>query len=411
MKDPNQPDLAVAADPDAVGPGRDFVTGEPTVDEQLLRQKLRARMFGTGDEAVRIGRYTVLDKLGEGGMGIVYRARDEELGRDVAIKVMAASADAARERLQREARAMARLSHPNVVTVHEVGSVEDQVYVAMELVPGTTLRRWLEAPHSRAERLDVFLQAAQGLEAAHEAGIVHRDFKPENVIVGDDGRVRVVDFGLATSPDEAAAVDGSPPLDPPAGAASLTHTGQRLGTPAYMAPEQFLGSAVDARSDQFSFCVALFEGLYEKRPFPGDTAEEIGRAVLGGRVTPAEDPWGSQALRDAIQRGLERDPASRNPSMAALVRVLEREPRPAPAAPLLPVPITPQVVPPGGRSRRGNIIAVMLVLGLVMFGANVAMFIRAKAGGHVPWVAISVLVALILFAIPPIILVTRRSRG
>ncbi|MBA2538411.1 MAG: protein kinase, partial [Deltaproteobacteria bacterium] len=192
----------------------------------------------------KIGRYVVGETLGMGGMGIVYAARDPELHREVAVKVMRpdfarAHPDAAK-RILREARAMAKLAHPNVVAVHDVGTIDTQLFVAMERVSGTNLREWLgAAPRTLAEIVKVFTEAGRGLVAAHDAGIVHRDFKPDNVLVGTDGRARVTDFGLA---HEAGEDDDS-----------------MVGTPAYMAPEQHEGRNVDARTDQFGFAVALYE--------------------------------------------------------------------------------------------------------------------------------------------------------
>jgi eukaryotic-like serine/threonine-protein kinase len=194
-------------------------------------------------------------ELGAGTSGVVYEARDPELDRRVAVKVLRPEASEQRERLLREARSLARLSHPNVVTVYEVGSFERGVYVAMELVEGVALKRWLEYPRGSNEIVGVLAQAARGLAAAHARGVVQRDFKPENVIVGEDGRVRVIDFGLA-----GAAESIDPAGEDPDGAAlRLTRTGEVIGTPAYMAPEQVRGGRVDARADQFAFCVVACE--------------------------------------------------------------------------------------------------------------------------------------------------------
>ncbi|MCA9686497.1 MAG: serine/threonine protein kinase, partial [Myxococcales bacterium] len=205
-----------------------------------------------------IGHYTVIGTLGAGGMGVVYVAHDRRLDRRVALKLLrrADAGETARARLLREAQAMARLSHPHVVAVHEVGTHDNQVFLAMEFVGGSNLRAWLNMrPRSWREIVAVFLQAGSGLVAAHEAGLIHRDFKPDNVLVGDDGRVRVADFGLAhgrqNQEPTPISFDSNITLDKP-----LTETGAVLGTPAYMALEQHLGRKVDARCDQFSFCVA-----------------------------------------------------------------------------------------------------------------------------------------------------------
>jgi tetratricopeptide (TPR) repeat protein len=287
---------------------------------------------GTPGPGARVGRYVLLRRVGEGGMGVVFAAYDPDLDREVALKLLKPGtvADAeARGRLVREAQALARLSHPNVVIVHDVGLDGDTVFLAMELVRGRTLRHWLaEAPRPWREVLSRFLQAGQGLAAAHTVGLVHRDFKPDNVLLGDDGQVRVTDFGLARAvpaplaPPEPGAGDGPPRKSPPRGGDTLS--GVRLGTPAYMSPEQWRGQRADARSDQFSFCVALYEALFGRRPFAGDTTEERVRALHEGRVTPP--PRGARvpgAVRHAVLRGLAAEPASRHPSLDALLARLE----------------------------------------------------------------------------------------
>jgi len=221
-----------------------------------------------------LGRYLVLQQVGQGGMGVVYSAYDPELNRKVAVKLLRVRAHGAKPvvngqaRLLREAQAMARVSHPNVIHVYDVGTIRDRVFVAMELVEGVTLKTWLqERKRGWREVMDTFAAAGRGLAAAHAAGLVHRDFKPENVLVGNDGRVRVTDFGLARLSTE----ESQASLTPNEGAllltSNLTQAGKVVGTPFYMAPEQHRGVAPDARSDQFSFCAALYMALYGKRPF------------------------------------------------------------------------------------------------------------------------------------------------
>ncbi|MBZ0232031.1 MAG: serine/threonine protein kinase, partial [Deltaproteobacteria bacterium] len=212
-------------------------------------------------------------------MGRVFAAYDPRLDRRVAIKVLLARARSeqwrtqAHARLLREAQAMARLSHPNIVTVYEVGELGADLFIAMEYVKGATVRGWLEAePRDWRDVIEVFLQAGRGLAAAHAAGLVHRDVKPDNILVGDDGIVRVTDFGLV------GATGGSEARDGGALTGELTETGTIVGTPRYMAPEQHRGAAVDARTDQFAFGVALYEALYRQRPFAGDTAAELSKA-------------------------------------------------------------------------------------------------------------------------------------
>jgi tetratricopeptide (TPR) repeat protein/predicted Ser/Thr protein kinase len=275
--------------------------------------------------APRLGRYRIERVLGVGGMGVVYLARDPELDRRVAIKLLRPDprvpAETLRARLTREAQATARLSHRNVVAVHEIGSHGDQVFVVMELVEGATLTRWLrERPRGWREIVRVFVAAGTGLEAAHRAGIVHRDFKPDNVLVSHDGRVCVTDFGLArieAAPGESAARGD---------AVTTTSRGGVIGTPAYMAPEQLAGEPTDARSDVFSFCVALHEALYGVRPYTGDTLDALRTALAAGRLERPRRLIGPRAHRAAILRGLAIDPAARPPSMAALLAVLRVDP-------------------------------------------------------------------------------------
>jgi tetratricopeptide (TPR) repeat protein len=266
---------------------------------------------------LRVGRYEMRSVLGAGAMGIVYAGYDPELDRPVALKVLLADRGEPDDegRLQREARAMARLSHPNVVTVYDVGSVGGQVFVAMELVEGRTLTVWLrEASRAWPEILEVFVGAGRGLAAAHEAGVVHRDFKPDNVLVGTDGRARVTDFGLARHrAARRPAVDSAADI-------GLTRSGVFAGTPAYMAPEQFDGGQVEARSDQFGFCVALFEALYGVRPFAGATFAALAEGVRAGHVRePPPDHPVPLHVRRAVMRGLEADPARRWPTMTGLL--------------------------------------------------------------------------------------------
>jgi serine/threonine protein kinase/tetratricopeptide (TPR) repeat protein len=341
-------------------------------------------------------------RLGAGGMGVVYLATDLTLGREVALKVHRAHGGF--DRLQREAMAMARLAHPNVITVHEIGRIEDRLFVAMEYVAGRTLRDWMKAPHSWREVLAMMREVGRGLIAAHDAGLVHRDFKPENVLVGPDGRPRVGDFGLvrvvsgppslpgdrsqpflraaefavtprvddrtpgtgprtgprgvvvAANDDDVALDQTTAPLPGAAPPSSgevrtadrparrgpdaatlvpadistadpdpdrLTATGAVLGTPAYMAPEQFAGQVVDARADQFGFCVVLFEALYKVRPFPGRSHGEILRAIEGGQLRGGTRR-GPRWLRRIVERGLAADPAARFPSLQALQHAIDR---------------------------------------------------------------------------------------
>ncbi|HXJ20605.1 MAG TPA: serine/threonine-protein kinase [Polyangia bacterium] len=313
-----------------------------------------------------IGRYVVLGLLGRGGMGEVYAAYDPELDRKIAVKLLRARGTTAgadgRTRLLREAQAIARLSHPNVVVVFDVGTFRDSVFIAMEFVEGSTLGYWIQAQTRRwREVLDVYAAAGRGLVAAHAAGLVHRDFKPENVMITRSGQVRVMDFGLAreqfaTDDDPAPAppiaalaqlMDGDVDADATAklgggpGAAipsptsssggylklKLTQTGAMLGTPAYMAPEQFAGTGGDARTDQFSFCVALYEGLYGTRPFAGTNVVEVMANVVAGTVSDAPaDARVPGWIRKILLRGLSTDPDHRYPTMTELLAALAQDP-------------------------------------------------------------------------------------
>ena len=302
----------------------------------LLAESVRAA-FPEG--AAGSGRYQIVRPLGAGGMGVVYQARDLELQRAVALKMLRPSGDAGalRERLLGEARAMARLSHPNVLAVHDVGTLGDAVFLAMELVEGQTLTAWLaQRRRSWREVLEVFLAAARGLAAAHAVGLVHRDFKPDNVLVGNDGRVRVTDFGLARSSPS--------PLD---GGTQVVATSTLAGSPAYMAPEQMRAGPVDARADVFSFCVSLYQGFYGVRPFAGETLFALEQAIReqqpltrGGRplARVAYGVPGSPAvparLRKAVLWGLRAAPADRPASMEALIAALVEARRPVLRAPL-----------------------------------------------------------------------------
>jgi serine/threonine protein kinase len=264
----------------------------------------------------RVGRYVVSERIGSGGMGVLYAAHDPTLSRKVALKLLREDSRGAAHRqaaLLREAQAMAQLAHPNVVGIYDAGAFENQVFLAMELVDGRTLKAWLrEAPRSYEQILAVFLDAGRGLAAAHEVGIVHRDFKPENVMIGRDGRVKVGDFGLARAFDEDAATVSVSGTEFQAwdAALTLTRTGAVKGTPAYMAPEQLEGGRAEPRSDQFSFCVALYEALFGVRPF------EIS---LDPEQVPPKIADVPRKVEPILSRGLRVAPEVRYPSMDALL--------------------------------------------------------------------------------------------
>ncbi|MCY1063172.1 serine/threonine-protein kinase [Nannocystis sp. RBIL2] len=322
-------------DPDD-GPGLPRPELRRTPELEVMRAHLADALFGVSVATPRIGRFRVLGVLGRGGMGEVYAARDDELDRQVAVKLLHTSREAgprARARLIREALLLARLSHPNVVQIHEVGEHDGQVYVAMEFVDGHNLADWLRAlppgPRRWEAVLAVFVAAGRGLQAAHAAGIVHRDFKPANVLVSADGRARVLDFGLArfSSDVEDVPTDMS---ESPGYFADLTATGALLGTPVYMAPELFAGGAASPASDQYAFCVALYQGLYGRWPHEGERlADLVAAKGSDAIVTPAERRGVPRWLHAAVVRGLQVAPASRWPSMAALLRELARDRRAA----------------------------------------------------------------------------------
>jgi tetratricopeptide (TPR) repeat protein len=273
----------------------------------------------------KVGRFLVLARVGAGGMGEVYSAYDPELDRRVALKLLrrdvAGSGEVAEARLRREARTMARIVDRNLVTVHDVGVHDRQVFIAMEFVDGATLRTWCE-DKSWELILAAYLEAGRGLVAAHAAGIVHRDFKPDNVLVSRDGRVAVTDFGIARTPGSIDSEERAEIED-----IRLTTTGAIIGTPRYMAPEQLDGTGADVRSDQFSFCVSLWEGLYGEHPYVGDGASfpALRAAVLKGELRPIPPGKGKvpPRLRAALARGLAVDPARRWPSFGALLAALD----------------------------------------------------------------------------------------
>jgi len=294
----------------------------------------------------RIGRFTVLEEIGRGGMGIVYSAYDPTLDRRVAVKVLRADAaegtgTAGRARLLREAQATARLSHPNVITVYEVGTLGDDVFVATEYIEGETLRRWIGTGDDRKEWPEIlraYIQAGRGLAAAHEAGLVHRDFKPENVLVDENGRARVLDFGLARAVGDAAGISGvvdvdddeSPTESRRRSSANLevpiTWDGAVMGTPSYMAPEQHSGGRVDARSDQFAFCIALYEALHGERPFQGPDVLSLRTNIVSGERAEVPARYPVPAWLDAVlDRGLRIKPVDRFESMEDLLGELSRD--------------------------------------------------------------------------------------
>ncbi len=294
------------------------------LDARVMGATLARRMFGEDVGApIRIGRFIVLDRIGGGGMGTVFRAYDPQLDRRVAVKLLrpeiARDDPNAQRRMQREAVALAKLSHPHVVTIHEVDTIDGQTFLAMEYVDGVDVAQWmLEHPVGSsarfAEAMDLLQQAGRGLVAAHSAGLVHRDFKPSNVLVGKDGRVRVADFGLVRAAgwcdDAGDSISGGSPDD-----SRVTQAGVMLGTVRYMAPEQQRGDDVDARSDQYSFCVTAWELLLGTSPW------------ASGADTISVPDGAPRWIVALLQRGLHVDPAHRHPDMQRLLDALRRDPR------------------------------------------------------------------------------------
>lgn len=275
-------------------------------------------------EPATVGRFRVTGRLGAGGMGVVYEGVDPTLGRAVALKlVLAGGGEEGRVRLLREAQAMARVAHPNVVPVYEVGYHEDGVFVAMELVPGQTLGAWAKAEaRPWREALRLLVQAGRGLAAAHDAGVLHRDFKLENVLVGADGRARVLDFGLARAVDLPAEAPAAAGAEGGALDEALTAAGAIMGTPAYMSPEHFAG-AVEPASDQWSFAVSAWRLLYGELPYRGNLLAIRAQVLEGPPPALARAEELPAAVVQAIQRGLARAPEDRFPSVAAMVDALE----------------------------------------------------------------------------------------
>lgn len=284
-----------------------------TADVSLIKQSGMRQIGKT------FGKYTLVDRIGAGAMGVVYRAEDPALGRKVALKLLHKPDDALAKRLVQEAKSMAQVNHPNVVQVYDAGISDGSTFIAMELIKGGSLRVWQQEKRPLHEIIEAYIAAGRGLAAAHAAGIIHRDFKPDNCLVGTDGRVRVTDFGLASARPNEGSDETPEELE-------LTNSGVVLGTPAYMAPEQFTGGNVDPRTDQFNYCVALYEALYGMRPFKGKSFDELGDNVCEGRVSPA--PAGARvsgAMRTILLRGLSKVPGNRYPTMENLLDDLGRD--------------------------------------------------------------------------------------
>ena len=301
------------------------VGGLAPIDQ--VRQQVALALFGAPGSPTLVGRFQVQRLVGAGGMGVVYAAHDPQLDRTVALKLLQpmTSGERARERLQREAQAMARLQHPNVVGVFETGIHGDQVFVAMEYVEGGTLGDWLRVrPRPWTEVIDMLCQAGDGLSAAHQVGLVHRDFKPANILLSGT-RARISDFGLARPAADASELERTSDDDGLLLASPLTRTGALIGTPAYMAPELLHGGAASPASDQFAFGVVLHEACHGHRPFVGDTVAALMTAIDAGRIaTPTRGDPLPASVTAIIRRALDPDPARRFTDMPALLTRLRR---------------------------------------------------------------------------------------
>ncbi len=375
-----QEGLEVASHAETLMPGQPDSLAAPIGRlDPLGKQLVKRSLFPGRGRPVQIGRFTVLGMLGRGGMGVVYACYDDLLARKVAVKVIdsdVSGSASARVRLQREAQALARLNHPNVVSIHDVGAIGDRVYLAMELVEGQTLGAWLKAsPRRWREVLKVILAAGDGLAAAHEKGLVHRDVKPENVMVGADGRVRVMDFGLAHSGEGAVVV--RPELDGvsrghDALSTELTRTDAVIGTPAYMSPEQARGDAiVDGRTDVWGLAAVLFELLSGRSPYEAATDHQILVQILTATAPPLHEvATGVPLALSEIVRAALRPPiaASRSASVA-------RNPWPWP-----PVIVTPR---PAANMRGPSMSPLWMALPISMLSRSAAP--RSRTVVTPPW--------------------------
>lgn len=311
-----------------VGELRDARPSVDPLDMDQVRARAERALFGAA-EPTRLGRFILLGPIAGGGMGVVYSAYDPQLDRRVALKLLhphQRGTAHARARLISEARALARLDHPNVVPIHDVLEINDQIVLVMELVAGSTLAAWEStSTHTWREIVAIYVEAGRGLAAVHRLGLAHRDFKPANAVVGDDGRVRVLDFGLVRFEEDHEPVAGNSE-ESPGPSSSLTATGDVLGTTAFMAPEQLRGGTATAASDQFSFCVALHRALDGVPPFAGTTIAKLLTSMEAGRIDEGSgDVRTPSWLRAVVARGLALEPSSRFPSMDDLLAQLKRE--------------------------------------------------------------------------------------
>lgn len=308
---------------DSVGPRlRAAAPAVDRVEQEDVRARAERALFGAAEPA-RIGRFSLLGPIARGGMGVVYGAYDPKLDRRVALKLLhtdRAGDDGTHQRLLDEAKALAKLDHPHVVPVHDVLELDAQIVIVLELLSGRTLAAWqAEQPRSWSELLAVYAAAGRGLAAAHAHGLVHRDFKPHNAIIGDDGRVRVLDFGLAVAAEVGVSAAA-------AREAELSTPGSAAGTLLYMAPEQLDGLPATAHVDQFAFSVSLYRAAFGSAPFSGTSLGELRASIAAGPREPSGRSAGRAPrwLAAVLRRALAAEPAARFPSMTALLAELER---------------------------------------------------------------------------------------
>ncbi len=317
----------------------DRVIGLPTPEHEAILRRVVSRLTGTdASQEVMIGRYRLVRRLGAGGMGVVYLVHDPDLDRLVALKVLHVDSptlgtheEILQRRMRREARALARLDHPHVVRVYEVGEHQGRIYLAMEYVEGTTLTQWLDDAPTRPweDLVQAFVAAGEGLAAAHAAGLAHCDFKPDNVLIGHDGAIKVGDFGLVRSLEDVPSTEQEttgpthrPRLVRLEGSGMTTRKGEVFGTPFFMAPEQLEGLRGDSHGDQFAFCVALYTALAKQPPFTRSFASRRESIAAGPRPMPTTAGPLPTRLVGAIERGLHDDRDQRWPSMDALLAEL-----------------------------------------------------------------------------------------
>lgn len=323
------------------------------LERRRVQRQIRGRLFSSSAAPVCVDRFEIKEKLGAGAMGVVYSAFDPQLQRDVAIKILSSLPHTQGDHFFHEARALARLAHPNVLPVFEVGKYEGTPYLVSELVTGGTLRQWLSQAQKPDWRqiLQMLLQCAKGIASAHHLGLVHRDIKPDNILVGSDGRARVADFGLASLPSVHGRI----------GFAGVEQSGVVAGTVRYMAPEQLRGEHVDPLSDQFSFCVMAFEALFDRPPFRGDTIQQNLDEISTNSISiisashPAYDLWAP------LKKGLSSRPRDRFGSMDELVLALEKAAK--------------------KQVRRYQVVAAISAVLIVIVGISYAWVVARRAGG------------------------------